>query len=179
MKMLTTTALLLLWVPAWAQEGLTVPISKEQVVFQVRVEGREPARLKTLNGGMARLTLPDGAVVGVTPLVRQGRGEVHLFEILEGEAEGAERLRQVERMEVSLGVPAVFPQHARTVEVTVLEVRPEVPGAGKRACGDGTDGPCTRCCVTCDGITACACEVWMSCGHCCCDSGACGSCLGD
>jgi hypothetical protein len=30
-------------------------------------------------------------------------------------------------------------------------------------------GPCSRCCVTCDGITACACAVSMSCGSCCCN----------
>jgi hypothetical protein len=30
-------------------------------------------------------------------------------------------------------------------------------------------GPCSRCCVTCDGVTACACAVSMGCGSCCCN----------
>jgi hypothetical protein len=38
--------------------------------------------------------------------------------------------------------------------------------------------PCSRCCVTCDGVTVCWCEVWMSCGHCCCDGPSCGACQG-
>jgi hypothetical protein len=38
--------------------------------------------------------------------------------------------------------------------------------------------PCSRCCVTCDSITVCWCEVWMSCGHCCCDTRPCPSCQG-
>jgi hypothetical protein len=28
--------------------------------------------------------------------------------------------------------------------------------------------PCIRCCITCDGWTACACEIMMACGGCCC-----------
>jgi hypothetical protein len=31
-----------------------------------------------------------------------------------------------------------------------------------------TNGPCYTCCVTCDGVRACACAVEMSCGSCCC-----------
>lgn len=178
MRRLSIAALVLLTCPASAEEGATVPVSKEQVVFRVTAEGRGPATVKTLNGGMARITLPDGALVGITPLVRQGRAEVHLFEILEGGAEGAERLRQVERMEVALGVAATFPQFVRTIEVNVLELRPPAAQVDGRPCSDGTDAPCSRCCVTCDGITACACEVWMSCGYCCCDSAACGPCMG-
>jgi hypothetical protein len=35
------------------------------------------------------------------------------------------------------------------------------------------NGPCTQCCVTCDGFTWCACEVVTTCGRCCCPN-ACG-----
>jgi len=29
-------------------------------------------------------------------------------------------------------------------------------------------GPCTRCCVTCEGITICGCRIILDCGWCCC-----------
>ena len=33
--------------------------------------------------------------------------------------------------------------------------------------------PCTRCCVTCGGVSICACSVTMACGSCACDGGGC------
>jgi hypothetical protein len=28
--------------------------------------------------------------------------------------------------------------------------------------------PCTRCCVTCQGVTLCGCRIVLDCGRCCC-----------
>lgn len=38
-----------------------------------------------------------------------------------------------------------------------------------RPAADAVAKPCSRCCVTCGGVTACGCAVSMDCGSCCCD----------
>lgn len=56
-----------------------------------------------------------------------------------------------------------------------VQVRAEFPRGAAPATKEQVAGgtPCSRCCVTCDGITWCACEVVTECGRCCCPD-ACG-----
>lgn len=177
---------------ARAQQAETVRISDEVVFLQVRANG-VPMRLKIVNGEMGRISSPV-ATVGLTPRLTSGGAEIHVFEILSGPG-GSEKIREVEQSHVDVMASARFDKSPVDLEVQLLDrlALPALPagwstertGARVSAVEKPIDGkpqavlgPCVRSCVTCDGVTACACEVWMSCGYGCCNSEACGPCIG-
>lgn len=175
---------------AWAQQAETIRISNDPVFLQVRADGVS-MRLKIINGEMARISTARGTV-GLTPRIAGEGVELHLFEILNSGGTG-ERMRETARLPLVVGIVERVTSMPFDVEAEVLDTSalPPLPLgwssqlSGTCAPAAPTTGaeinplaPCSRCCVTCDGVTACACEVWQPCGHCCCDSAACGACLG-
>lgn len=187
-------ALGLLAMPSTAQTQMagTVRISNDPVFLQVRVNGTS-MRLKVFNGEMARIS-SGGTTVGVTPRIVAGGVDLHIYEILLAAADGAERMREVEQATLVRGVIVALNAIPVPLEVELLDALalPPLPAEwssqptiGCTAPVSQRDtptaaplGPCSECCVKCDGVTACACEVWHSCGHCCCSSGLCGPCVG-
>lgn len=172
--------------PAAAQQAHTVRISDHPVFLDLRVDGA-PLRVKVFNGEMARITFQE-VTVGLTPKLTPEGANVYLFEIMT-EGSGAERIRQVERLSLVVGQPLRFATTLLSLEVTLLDpaALPPLPAGWPGAPGSQPapasaqatpDGPCSECCVTCDGVKVCACEVWQPCGHCCCSGGLCGACFG-
>lgn len=175
--------------PVRAQQATTIRASSEALILQVQAGG-VPMRLKIIDGEMGRISV--GAfTLGLTPRRAGDALRLVVFEVLI-EANGAERIREIAQSRLHLAAPVRIEQAPVPLEVQWLDASklPPLPPGWNTDPGQcstcrtepGGDaallGPCVRCCVACDGVTACACEVWMSCGHCCCDSGACGQCIG-
>jgi hypothetical protein len=97
--------------------------------------------------------------------VDKGVTRLRIFVITSESTPGSERLRQVAEGPLVPDVPSSFPERDPLFTVTLLGTTPIPAGT---AAGPTPDGPCYRCCVTCDGVTACACAVQMPCGSCCC-----------
>ena len=136
-----------------------------------------PATLAVHNGEMARLKTPDGAQYGLTPVVADGAPRLIVFRITQGGSPGSERLEQLARLDLSPETFVSYPAADPVFEVALLEIKPPAAAAQSSAIPAGPDGPCVRCCVTCDGVTACACAVQMDCGSCCCPDHC--TCFGD
>ena len=176
--------------PLQSQVAETALISREAVVLQVWANA-VPLTLRVVNGEMARLSTSAGLTYGLTPRLTAEGVILHLFEI-SSVGTGGERMRAVDRLQVGPGARAHFGPHpllleaqfagreaipAREAGSPLEQCTPERVGAPEQAAGpSGPDSACTRCCVTCDGIRACACAVSMSCGSCCCSDDPCGGC---
>lgn len=156
------------WGALAGQEAATTAAVPAVVVrLRVVVEPGIPATLALRNGDMGRLTLPDGSQFGLTPVVAAGGSLLHVFQIAEGRTPGAETLKQLARLPLLPDAPARYPVDAPLFEVTLLSTRPSVTEPRSGA-GPMVQSGCTRCCVSCGGVTACACAVQMECGSCCC-----------
>lgn len=142
---------------------------------------------------MARIT-SSYRVLGLTPRLTKAGVELHLLQVVQG-MRGGERIRQVAMVPLRLGQRSRFATTFVDLEAELLDplALPPLPaewsianqgdsaaalGAPGGLAGDPRSAPCTRCCVTCGGVTLCACEVWMACGWCCCASDGCGTCTG-
>lgn len=163
----------------WATQQASTSTAAPPVLVRLRVVVAPgvPATLAVRNGDMARLKTPDGAQYGLTPVAANGAPRLIVFRITRAVGSEAERLEQLARLDLSTDTYVSYPAADSVFEVTLLEIKP--PAANANAIGGpaGPDGPCVRCCVTCDGVTACACAVRMDCGSCCCPDYC--TCFGD
>ncbi|MFO7693728.1 MAG: hypothetical protein R6V57_11640 [Vicinamibacterales bacterium] len=152
------------WGALAGQEASTSAAVPPVVVrLRVVVEPGIPATLALRNGDMGRLTLPDGSRFGLTPVVAAAGSFLHVFAIGEGRTPGAETLKQVAKLPLLPDAPVRHPVDEPLFEVTLLSTGPSVPEPHSGA-GPMVQSSCTRCCVTCGGVTACACAVLMECG---------------
>jgi len=154
----------------WAsqQASTTANVPAALVRLKVIITPGVPATLAVHNGEMARLTMPDGSQYGLTPVVTKGDARLYLFRITPGATPSSERLEQLARLPMSVDVASGYPTEDPLFEVTLLGIEFIAAGPTPAASPAEPDAPCVRCCVTCDGVTACACAVQMDCGSCCC-----------
>ena len=124
------------------------------------------AKVALRNGEMGRWTMTDGAQYGLTPVIADGVSQFYIFKITPGKTPEAERMQQLAKLPLALDKSVAYPEADPLFEVALVGTSP-VPA--QTAVAPTPDGPCTRCCVTCDGVTACACAVQMDCGTCCCE----------
>jgi len=127
---------------------------KATITLRLTVGDTAPIVAKGVEGAPMRLALPDGTRLQFIPALIEGALEVTIRE--EEAADGAKD--QVLRLDEARGAFDV--EHGIQIDWLSTDVSP-ISQAGFR-------GPCATCCVTCDGLTMCACEVTMICGHCCC-----------
>jgi len=133
---------------------LVAQSEKATITLRLTVGDSAPIVAKGVEGTAMRLGLPEGTWLEFIPALVDGALEVTIRE--EEAADGARD--QVLRLDQAQGAFDV--EHGIQIDWLSTDARP-IGEAGLR-------GPCTTCCVTCDGHTFCACEVTMSCGHCCC-----------
>ena len=154
----------------WATQQASTSTSAPPLLVHLKlvVTPGVPAALAVRNGEMARLKTPDGAQYGLTPVLADATPRLIVFRITQAGSPGSERLEQLARLDLSTETFVSYPAADPVFKVALLAVRPSAAGAKSSATPAGPDGPCVRCCVTCDGVTACACAVQMDCGSCCC-----------
>ncbi len=132
------------------------------VRLALTADGQDIATLSTPSGTMATMAVEGGEEVGLTPDVEGNR--VTLAVSVKNPATG--EFTVVGRYTLHRNQPAdVSTPHTRlqvewleTVDMTVSALTNVTP----------QNGPCSTCCIVCDGKTICACEVNTSCGYCCC-----------
>lgn len=128
---------------------------KPAVVLRVTVGDHSPALLKVRVGEGASLDVEGERWLTLSPVLDAGVLELSIREAWLREED------EPLRITIARGEAVLDPLHGLTIEW--VGVNEEAGGA------EGREGePCKTCCVTCAGITWCACEVEASCGHCCC-----------
>lgn len=125
---------------------------------------KSPADIWVRAGQQATTGRLGGLTVGLTPTVRGVTIELAVVRLAD-ETGGGEPT-EIMRFEMALGDAIEVDVDSMHLQVTWFEI---VPGAGG---GEalGPAGPCTVCCVMCDGQTTCGCRVTTPCGNCCCPS---------
>ncbi len=134
--------------------------SPGQVVrLRLIVDGKELARISTPDRVMATMRREGGEAIGLMPSVEiDGIG---LSVLVQDETTG--QFVEVGRYSLARNVPIDVSTSRTALSVEWLETTANTaPGGG------ASNAPCTVCCITCENITLCACEVTTSCGHCCC-----------
>jgi hypothetical protein len=152
----------------------TVPLSAHAVTLRVTVDAAHPVVVRVLDGGLAHLSIDGLPTLGLTPVMAPAPRVVP-FEVGLSASGDPESLRQLAAIDLQPGVPAALPWHGRNLELTWVSVAPvpvekfrhAVSAFGLPA-GGAPEGPCSFCCVTCNGVTACARNLRTSCGTCCC-----------
>lgn len=152
----------------------TVPLSPHAVTLRLTLADGLEATVRVLNGGMARISREHGASLGITPVIGVPH-RVVLFDVGLSPDGEPRSLRQGASVEVEPGKPAALAWNGGPLEVTWLDVAPVDAGKFRRARAAvapeevrRSDGPCSQCCVTCSGVSVCACLVQTPCGNGCC-----------
>jgi hypothetical protein len=102
----------------------------------------------------------------LSPVLRQGGVRLYLFRVAKALPEGHETIEQLGTLELDGKSASRF--EGTPFPFDVRFIQSYVPAAPQTRPPPSPDGPCTQCCVRCDGIEACACAVKMGCGSCCC-----------
>jgi hypothetical protein len=158
-----TVAGCLLATPILAQtRAYAVPRSADIVQLRV-VRGNAEAEVRVQNGGLARLAVSGGATLGLTPVIVETGIAVVVAAITRDATTGNERIRHLQRVSLLYQAATRIEAEGEALDVTWTGTLPPPVGPPAQAFG-----PCVICCVTCDGITWCGCEVITSCGRCCC-----------
>lgn len=135
------------------------PLPSGQVTsieLRVGVGGNRPARMRVRSGQRATVTPFGEPTIDITPFLKDSVVEVVLG------VSGSDRASW-QRFEMAWGGDAVSAAvGGRVVNIQWTAVLDD----GQMA--EEPDGPCTQCCVICDGVLACACVVQTACGDCCC-----------
>lgn len=113
------------------------------------------------DGGAVTISTPEHSKTGLVLRLAGAMLHVALVEYVR-DASGAEREVSLGSMEVREGVETVPPASPVPFAFVWTGTGPGPTSALKPA------GPCTRCCVTCQGFTVCGCHIVMDCGSCCC-----------
>lgn len=130
--------------------------------LKVSINGAEPAILKILIGERATISVESGRTIGFTAYERDSGVELLLQEVDSGASGG---WREVMRLTPAPTTPASV--IVGNVEV-VLQLMPGPVSTNDHRVN--LNGPCTTCCVFCEGKTYCACQVVTACASCCCPS---------
>lgn len=147
----------------------TVRASQRRVILEVTVTNAERIQLTVHDGELARLKV-DGVLYGVAPYISNidsGSARIFVARIKKAPRTKDEIVEQVAELDARLGgEPVSF--GGAPFEIAVQRLLPP------RQATDGATAkpiiePDGSCCVTCGGISACACAVSMSCGSCCAD----------
>jgi hypothetical protein len=131
--------------------------STSAVILRVRVGERVVGVVKVRSDDRASLTCPDGTRLALSPVLSEGQLQLAVQDTALSDQ------RDVLVFTLRPTEPVVI-DAVRALSVEWLQTDAALP----RHVMD--DEPCQICCVMCDGFTLCACEVLMSCGHCCCKS---------
>lgn len=150
---------------------------------------------ETVPAAIIRLTLPDGEWAVMTirdgeeaDLRREGKAHIGLKAQLKGEvvvldvleystdpAQAAEPPTLAWRFELVRGKSQSFAKDFLPFDVVWIGTKTTgAPPKTAAVCTNCPAGklaakvPCIMCCVICDGWMACACEIHMACGSCCC-----------
>lgn len=151
--------------PARAQSGVkaeTFKASAYSVKFELLLpDGQEVKGLEP-EGSMIRVTTPQGEIYGLTPIIEDGavrQVRFHIFSIIQGPG-GNEAMKELQPKTPGVRFPGFT-----VLQATVVPRPVQSPKTSPRAntCVEA------RCCVTCNGWTACACAVAMGCDSCCCN----------
>jgi hypothetical protein len=139
-----------------------VPLSGDRIALTIALPGGAEARVGVLNGGLVRVTPKGLATIGLLPVL--AGTEVVLTVVVVTPRSGGEAVRQVGTITLTAGQPRLVAAAGVAFMVTLTDVRPPAP-ASPNLTG------CIICCLTCNGVTVCGCEVVMDCGRCCCPDG--------
>ena len=125
---------------------------------------KAPADVWVRAGRQATTGRLRGLTVGLTPTVRGPNIELAVVRL--ADESGGGDPTEIAGFELALGDVIEVDVESMHLQVTWFEI---LPGAGG---GEalGPAGPCTVCCVMCDGQTTCGCRVTTPCGNCCCPS---------
>ena len=140
----------------------TAGAASGDATLQVAVRGAT-LRLGISNGAMARLAIGNAQTYGLRPVVASDGLTLTITELFVDPVTGSERAREITRIALKVGQAAYVEETTPPLEVELIGV--SFPSARE---SQDPNNPCTRCCVTCDGITTCACWVEADCGRCCC-----------
>ena len=139
------------------------------LTLQLTIDSTKVARVSVPDAGAARISSDAGDTVVLTPRLR--REEVELTVGIQS--------RAVDSVGAPLPSGAYVLAVARPTRVVTRSMAFDVEWVETRSVSNSTvaNGPCSECCITCDGLTYCACEVTTPCGRCCCPD-TCGCRLG-
>ncbi len=140
----------------------TQPLSADRVVLEIHIEGETPATVHVRNGQLARVQVGGALDLGLVPVVKDGKIELVVLEILRDVVTGNEGLRQLARYQLGRAIVKRLDGLAPVIDVTWLET------LGPATAPSEPSGPCSQCCVTCGNILYCGCVVIAECGSCCC-----------
>ncbi len=157
-------ALLVTGVVARSVTTIRPPAQVESVrVLKLRLtaDGGELATISTPSGMMATVAREGGETVGLTPGMLS---DAVVLTVSVKDATG--QFDAVGRYALVRNVPLDISTERTRLVVEWLDTVTYTPsGPGTTSTGEE---PCTACCVFCDGITFCACDVVTTCGRCCC-----------
>lgn len=138
------------------------------VTVEVRFPEKSPVSLKIEDGTLGRITV-DGRTYGIVPLTNNS---IDAIEVIVNEIRtietGDESLSEIERIvcgPTQKSAAAKVPFQVRVLALAFAEPSAEPPA---QRSGIEPNLPCENCCVTCQGMTSCACAVQTPCGSCCC-----------
>ena len=132
------------------------------VGLKVTVDGGSPSRLRVQAGQQATVGRVGKGGIGMTPLVREGWIELVIVRLPEGGETAA--IEELARLELRRGEVGHVDAGFMTLDIEWTEL---IPRTGADA-GALAGGPCTQCCVFCEGVWTCGCVVETPCGRCCC-----------
>jgi hypothetical protein len=133
------------------------------VAFDLRINTATPGSARIGLGDTLTIAREDGVTVGLVPSVDGDGLALDAFQIATDPVTGAESRRW-------LGRVALRPHVWADVSVSPIPIALQWTDSLPRpaASSPQTSGPCTRCCVTCEGLTLCGCRIILDCGWCCC-----------
>ena len=154
----------------------TEPAPRGQITLRISFPDRHPVFATQLNGGLIRIKA-DGRLWGVVPTLTDSTDEVSvaIFEV----KSGGIRNMQVREMKDRFAVRREYDSSSQTAPF-LLRVEGTKPGRMATTIldsnstfleGDFGRQDENRCCISCGGVTVCACAVTAECGTCC--SGVC------
>ncbi len=159
-------AMAVVWLslPSWAQTGTTAETFKAStysIEFNLLLPDGQEVKGVEPEGSMIRITSPQGKTYGLTPIIEDQavrQVQFHVFSIIRA-AGGNEAMKELQPKMPGVRLPGITVLQARVIP------RPSQPSALTPQANKCVEA---RCCVTCNGWTACACAVSMGCDSCCC-----------
>jgi hypothetical protein len=147
-------------VPASAQQSTA---SKPVVMVGVDVSNNRVATLGIPSGDRATVSTINSPAVAIYPTVAdRERLQIVVAELGTDQATGLETIRELKRGVLALGESLMWDYASKSWTVTWLELR--TPPSAGRDSGE----PCVTCCVYCQDVMVCGCNVLTACGRCCC-----------
>ena len=133
------------------------------VAFNVRLNASSSGSARIGLGDTLSLTRQDGPTVGLVPTSDGDRLALDVFDITVDAATGAESRRWLGRVQLLSQIWTDVPASPIPLSLQWTDTLTGPPTASSQPAG-----PCTRCCVTCEGLTLCGCRIILDCGWCCC-----------